>query len=191
MTPLSRILVAIILALALPGDAFSQDVPKIKQTKLGKYLTAPQAAEMLKANRSAILFVDVRTRAEVQFVGYPADIDGVVPFAEMSQFAEWDDANSRYKLEFNASFSDGVTKLLQAKKLAKTDTVLLICRSGDRSARAADLLVDAGYSNVFSVIDGVEGDLSPEGRRTVNGWKNAGLPWTYKMDKAKTFAPMN
>lgn len=191
MPTLTRIVVVLLLALALPAAAFAQDLPKIKQTKLGKYATAAQAADMLKAERARILFIDVRTRAEVQFVGYPSDIDGVVPFVEMSQFADWDDANSRYKLEPNASFSDGVTRLLRAKGLAKTDTVILICRSGDRSSRGADLLAEAGYTNVFTVTDGVEGDLSSEGRRTVNGWKNAGLPWTYKMDKAKTYAPMN
>lgn len=191
MTTLTRIVVVLLLALALPAAAFAQDLPKIKQTNLGKYATAAQAADLLKAERARILFIDVRTRAEVQFVGYPSDIDGVVPFVEMSQFADWDDANSRYKLEPNASFSDGVTRLLRAKGLAKTDTVILICRSGDRSSRGADLLAEAGYTNVFTVTDGVEGDLSSEGRRTVNGWKNAGLPWTYKMDKAKTYAPMN
>lgn len=191
MPTLTRIVVVLLLALALPAAAFAQDLPKIKQTKLGKYATAAQAADMLKAERARILFIDVRTRAEVQFVGYPSDIDGVVPFVEMSQFADWDDANSRYKLEPNASFSDGVTRLLRAKGLAKTDTVILICRSGDRSSRGADLLAEAGYTHVFTVTDGVEGDLSSEGRRTVNGWKNAGLPWTYKMDKAKTYAPMN
>lgn len=191
MLTLPRMLVMLLLALALAVGAHAQDIPKAKQSRLGKYLTAPEAAAMLKTDRARILFVDVRTRAELQFVGYATDIDGVVPFVEMSQFAEWDDANNRYKLEPNASFSDGVTRLLKAKGLAKTDTVILICRSGDRSARSADLLAEAGYPNVYSVIDGVEGDLSPEGRRTVNGWKNAGLPWTYKMDKKKAYAPMN
>ena len=191
MLSLPRFLIVLMFALALPGLALAQDVPKVKQTKLGKYLSAVQAAEMLKADRTRKLFVDVRTRAEIQFVGYASDIDGVVPFVEMSQFADWDEANSRYKLEPNASFSDSVTRILQAKGLAKTDTVILICRSGDRSARAADLLADAGYSNVYSVLEGFEGDLSLEGRRTLNGWKNAGLPWTYKMDKAKAYAPMN
>jgi len=191
MTALLRILAFLLICSMFQSVALAQDVPKIKQTKLGKYVTAPQAAAMLNADRARILFVDVRTRAEVQFVGYASDIDGLVPFVEMSQFADWDDANARYKLEPNASFSDGVTKLLQAKKLSKSDTVIVICRSGDRSARAADLLADAGYTNVVSVLDGFEGDLSPDGRRTVNGWKNAGLPWTYKLRKDKVYAPLN
>ena len=61
-----------------------------------------------------------------------------------------------------------------------------MCRSGDRSARAINmLLTDRGYTKVYSVVDGYEGDLSKAGRRDVNGWKNAGLPWTYELDKAK------
>ena len=27
------------------------------------------------------------------------------------------------------------------------------------------------------------------GQRAVNGWKNAGLPWSYKLDKAKMYFP--
>jgi rhodanese-related sulfurtransferase len=64
-----------------------------------------------------------------------------------------------------------------------------MCRSGDRSARAANLLIDAGFTNVWNQIEGFEGDMSKDGRRTVNGWKNAGLPWTYKLDKSKLAMP--
>jgi rhodanese-related sulfurtransferase len=73
----------------------------------------------------------------------------------------------------------------------KTSTIILMCRSGDRSARAADLLGKAGYTNVYSVVDGFEGDIAKEGdhkgQRAVNGWKNAGLPWTYDLTKSKMY----
>ena len=52
-------------------------------------------------------------------------------------------------------------------------------------AKAANLSAQLGYSQVYSVLDGFEGDLSPDGQRTVNGWKNAGLPWSYKLDKTR------
>jgi rhodanese-related sulfurtransferase len=62
-----------------------------------------------------------------------------------------------------------------------------MCRSGDRSAGAANLMIKAGYKNVYSIADGFEGDIAKDGahkgERAVNGWKNAGLPWTYKMNK--------
>ena len=70
-----------------------------------------------------------------------------------------------------------------------------IARSGDRSAAAANLLAQAGFKSVYSVVDGYEGDLAKDGpkagQRVVNGWKNAGLPWTYKLDKAKMYKMEN
>jgi rhodanese-related sulfurtransferase len=82
-----------------------------------------------------------------------------------------------------------VARLAERKSIGKGDVVVLICRSGDRSARAANLLADLGYTRVFSVFDGFEGDLSKEGRRTVNGWRNAGLPWTYRLTREQAYRP--
>jgi rhodanese-related sulfurtransferase len=50
-------------------------------------------------------------------------------------------------------------------------------------------LTVAGFKNVYSVVDGFEGDKAKDGpqkgERVVNGWKNKGQPWGYKLDKAK------
>jgi rhodanese-related sulfurtransferase len=77
--------------------------------------------------------------------------------------------------------------------LGKDATIILICRSGDRSSKAQDRLQTAGYSKVYSIAEGVEGDTVKDGpqagQRAVNGWKNAKLPWTYKLDKAKMYFP--
>ena len=84
---------------------------------------------------------------------------------------------------------------LASKGLKPDDPIVLICRSGDRSAAAANLLAQAGFKSVYSVVDGYEGDLAKDGpkagQRVVNGWKNAGLPWTYKLDKAKMYKMEN
>ena len=65
--------------------------------------------------------------------------------------------------------------------------------AGHRDARARhrrqDRLAEDGFTQVHSVVDGFEGDMSKDGRRSVNGWKNAGLPWSYKLDKAKMYFP--
>jgi len=54
-------------------------------------------------------------------------------------------------------------------------------------------LTDLGYTKVYTVVDGFEGDLAKTGpqagQRVVNGWKNAGLPWSYKLDKSKLYFP--
>jgi rhodanese-related sulfurtransferase len=183
------IIVSIAAVAAMAGTAVAQDIPKDKQTKLAKYLTPQQVVEVLKTERAKVLFLDIRTRGELQFVGVATDIDGHVPFVEMNEFGEWDDKAGRYKLEPNATFSTSIEKLLAAKGLTKTDKIILICRSGDRSARAVNLLADIGFTNVWNQHEGFEGDMSSDGRRSVNGWKNAGLPWSYKLDKAKVFLP--
>lgn len=183
------LLFALVMAVAAPVLAASPDLPQEKQTKLGKYLTAKETAELLRSDRAKMLFVDTRTRAELAYVGMTHEIDGHVPYVELNEFWEWDDKNGRFKVELNQNFGADVEKLLAHKGLAKADRIVLMCRSGDRSARAANLLADLGHTNVWTVVDGFEGDLSPAGRRDVNGWKNAGLPWTYKLDKTKLYLP--
>jgi rhodanese-related sulfurtransferase len=78
---------------------------------------------------------------------------------------------------------------LKEKGLTKDDPVVLICRYGERSSRAADLLNDSGYKRVYVVVYGFEGELSEKGRRNVNGWKVDGLPWSYELDKKKLYFP--
>lgn len=162
-------------------------IPKAKQTSLGLYMRPREAAETMSRDGARTLFVDVRTRAEMMFTGWAPVIDGHVPFVEVTEFWDWDDKEGRYKLDANPVFSRDVERLLAAKGLSKNDRVILMCRSGDRSARAADKLAEAGFTQVYSQYEGFEGDASPYGQRTVNGWKNAGLAWTYKPDKAKFY----
>lgn len=163
-------------------------IPKPKRTAAGLYLTPMEAADIVRKDGSHTLFVDVRTRGEMMFTGWAPLVDGHVPFVDVTEFWDWDDREGRYKLEPNGSFTAQVERLLETKGLAKTDRVILMCRSGDRSARAADKLTEMGFTQVYSQYEGFEGDLSPYGQRTVNGWKNAGLPWTYKPDRAKFYA---
>lgn len=179
----------ICIAFISPQMALAADVPKEKQTKLEKYLTSAEAHDRLNTSRSTKLFLDTRTRAEVAYVGYPSEIDGHIPYVEVSNFWEWDEKAGRYKLETNGNFAKEIEAELHKRGLTRNDEIILICRSGDRSARAVNLLADSGFTNVYTVVDGFEGDLSKDGRRTVNGWKNANLPWTYKLDKTKIYKP--
>ena len=74
-------------------------------------------------------------------------------------------------------------------------TQLKTCRSGDRSARAVNLLAEAGFKKAYTVIDGFEGDTvrdpqSPfNGKRVKNGWKNSGIPWTYEIELELVYSP--
>lgn len=174
-------------AAAPPGAGPHAGIVKAKQTTLGLYLTPREAADVMAREGAKILFVDVRTRAEMMFTGWAPAIDGNVPFVDVTEFWDWDDKEGRYRLDANPTFSQDVGRLLTAKGLAKTDRVIVMCRSGDRSARAIEKLAEAGFTQVYNQYEGFEGDLSPEGRRSVNGWRNAGLPWTFKPDKAKFY----
>ena len=201
-TLLKNLLVAACIATAggawaadwAPGTTTWEQLPEIKRTKLGLYLTPQQAYDMKKANPKAVALFDVRTRAEAMYVGWPGDADALVPFVEHPELmTEWDDKRHMYKLEPNQDFVPELERRLKDMGLARDATIILICRSGDRSSKAADRLQAAGFGKVYSVAEGVEGDTAKDGakagQRVVNGWKNANLPWTYKLDKAKMYFP--
>lgn len=165
-------------------------VPEEMRTQQGLYLSPKQAHQFVRAQKGKVLFIDVRTRAEAQFLGMATPVDALVPYVEFQDFmTDWDETRSFYRLEPFSDFVPEVGRRLQAKGLSKDDLVVLICRSGERSSRAADLLTSSGYSRVHTVVYGFEGELSEGGRRNLNGWKNAGLPWSYELDRKKMYFP--
>ena len=175
-----------------PGNRDWVNLPEVKRTKLALYLTPQEALEMKETQGNKVLFLDIRTRAEAMFVGMAGKVDALVPYMELpDMMADWDDKRSTYAVEPNPDFTKDVARRLAEKGLDKNAPIILMCRSGDRSARAADLLQMAGYTKVYSVVEGFEGDQAKEGpkagQRVVNGWKNAGLAWSYKLDKTKAY----
>jgi rhodanese-related sulfurtransferase len=165
-------------------------VPKKKQTPQGLYLSAKDAHDMVQKDSAKVLFIDVRTQAEVEFVGMSTMVDANIPYL-LSNVTEWDAKKNVFSKAPNSGFQAAVEAQLAKKGLSKSAPIIVMCRSGDRSAKAAELLSKLGYANVYSVVDGFEGDVAKEGahkgERVVNGWKNAGLPWSYKLDKAKMY----
>ncbi|MEP6607771.1 MAG: rhodanese-like domain-containing protein [Burkholderiaceae bacterium] len=165
-------------------------VPEEMRTQQGLYLSPKQAQQFVRAQKGKVLFVDVRTRAEAQFLGMATPVDALIPYVEFQDFmTDWDETRNFYRLEPFSDFVPEVGRRLQAKGLTQDDPVVLICRSGERSSRAADLLANSGYSRVYTVVYGFEGELSDAGRRNLNGWKNAGLPWSYELDRKKMYFP--
>jgi len=159
---------------------------KKKQTTLGLYMTAKQAYERMSNHDSKSLFLDVRTSAELNYLGAASVMDANVPTVFMDR-TQWNDKKRRFKRIKNESFVADVDMRLKQKGLTKSDTVILMCRSGKRSAKAVNTLAKQGYTKIYTVVDGYEGDKSKQapnkGKRTVNGWKNSGLPWTYVLDR--------
>ena len=125
-------------------------------------ITPKEAHQRLLANPEAVL-IDVRTQPEWAFVG--------VPSVERLMRLSW---QVFPQMQLNGDFVAQVDKA----GLAKDTEILLICRSGARSANAAGALAEAGYGNCWNVAEGFEGDKDTAGHRgTVGGWKAAGLPW--------------
>ncbi|MGA9572328.1 MAG: rhodanese-like domain-containing protein [Lysobacterales bacterium] len=174
------------VAVASAGDvAANPDLPKGKQTSLGLYLTAGEAYDKWQADPD-IKILDVRTLEEYLFVGH-APMAWNIPL--MVQTHEWDAEKGRFMMQANPDF------LAEVKEVAgPADTIMVMCRSGGRSAKAVNQLAGAGYTNVYSITDGMEGDAIDDplsvfnGQRLRNGWKNSGLPWTYEPDPERIMA---
>ena len=122
-------------------------------------LTPAEAYEVLQLAPGAKL-VDVRTRAELDFVGR---IPGAVEI-------EW---------QFYPGFALNPHFLDELKRQVSHESLLLfICRSGHRSHRTAALATEAGFPDCYNVLEGFEGDRDARGQRgKVGGWRAAGLPW--------------
>jgi len=185
-----------VLTLAMASSALALDaaqVPQSKQTKPGLYLDAREAYALKQQLGDGALFIDIRTRGEVSYTGMATVVDAHVPLLEHPANAPWDEKAGRFKLEYNNDFDAELARRVAAKGLGKDAPVILMCRSGDRSSKAVNLLAELGYTKVYTVVDGFEGDVAKDGpdagKRVVNGWKNAGLPWTYKLDKDKLYLP--
>jgi rhodanese-related sulfurtransferase len=125
--------------------------------------------------KPGVHLVDVRTEAEFAFVGHPVGAVNV-PLMRFDPKTYGMAPNPKFLEEIRARFSPD-------------DTLLMICRSGSRSGKAAKLLAEAGYRKSFNVMEGVEGDPDADGHRTVNGWKVRGLPYEYAVDPAKVTPP--
>ena len=111
--------------------------------------------------------VDCRTAAEWSFVGVP-DISAL---GKDTIFAEW------VQFPGGVGNPDFVSEVEKAGINADA-TVLLLCRSGQRSIAAAIAMTEAGYPNSYNILEGFEGDKDENGRRgMVGGWKLSKLPW--------------
>jgi len=125
-----------------------------------------EAYEALVQDPEARL-VDVRTRAELAYVGYPdlSTIGKRLIAVEWQQFP--DGTQNPYFLAE-----------LEQHDLDREAPVYFICRSGARSRFAAMAATAAGFAKAYNVADGFEGPVDGTGHRgSSQGWKAVGLPW--------------
>ena len=130
----------------------------IKSLSYAGELTPREAFEVLQQGLAAL--VDVRSQAELDLVGR-------VPNANHVEWAFY--PGMLPNTEFAAQ--------LQAQ-LDKSQTVIFMCRTGGRSHNAAVVAQQLGYK-AYNMLEGFEGAANEQRQRTlINGWKQAGLPWT-------------
>ncbi|AOJ13840.1 rhodanese-like domain-containing protein [Burkholderia vietnamiensis] len=122
-----------------------------------------EAFELLQLDPSARL-VDVRTRAELDWIGRPLVGDGQYLHIEWTRYP-----GGAPNTEF----------IEQLKAAVSPDTpVLFLCRSAARSKLAAVASRQAGFTKAFDLLEGFEGGKDAEGhRKTVDGWCFRKLPW--------------
>ena len=129
-------------------------------------LLPKMAVERLQNNPQA-LFVDVRSKAEYKYVGFP----------ENSILIPWiDDPDWEPNPE---AFSEAVMQELDGRENLSDTEIILICRSGFRSNEALKCLENKGFTQVSHVASGFEGDLDENDHRgNLNGWRHDGMPWS-------------
>lgn len=120
----------------------------------------PEEAYQIMQSAPGAKLVDVRTRAELDWVGR-------IPDAVEIEWASYPG------MKANPHF------IVQLEQQVNPESLLMfICRSGHRSHAAAALATRSGYADCYNVLEGFEGDPdSGKQRNTLNGWRKSGLPW--------------
>lgn len=170
-----------------------------------KDILSIEAYDMLNTVPDTYL-IDVRTRAEYQFIGH-APMAHLFPLYFMSDQLVQKDEQWEYQLtNNNKAFVEEISK-----KFQKDNNLLIISRDGTRSILAARQLIKAGFKNVYNVKDGFEGPPFPTyedqnkhkfyrqlaqrnkipayNHRRFYGWQWWGLPWTYEIDPKYIYPP--
>ena len=155
------------------------DVAAPKHHGLEHYVTAREAARYLAVYRD-VLLIDVRAPRDIAATGIAVPVVRNVPlYTEQPRNPS---TNAAAETIISPRFADDMRAVVRSRSGNRKDvretTVFLICVSGIQAAIAADELQRSGLRRVYTVVDGYDGDAAPDGRRTINGWRNAGLAWT-------------
>ncbi len=186
------LVVFLYLGSTLAFAAAKPDSPK-KQTVWNLYVDSKETYAMKQKLGNQMLFIDVRDPIEIMFTGFTDVVDINIPF-KLAIRTVWNDKKPVFKMEVNPNFEQEIAAALEARGLTKEVPIVIMCRSGGtRGAPATRYLENKGYKQIYVVTDGFEGGKIKEGERKnwrlKNGWKNSGLPWSYKLNKEKMYFP--
>ena len=143
------------------------DIDRIRQAaaERARQMKLPYAGALLPAEAHALMqagakLVDVRTRAELDWVGR-------VPGAALVEWNSYPDGRT------NPQFLEQLAGVAQ-----KDEPVLFLCRSGNRSHFAANVATQGGWRECYNILEGFEGDPDDKAQRGKRGgWRMHGLPW--------------
>ena len=122
-------------------------------------ITPPEAQQTLNAD-DAVVYLDVRTEGEF-LAGHPERAINI-PVIFFDQAAGRPVPNQNFLAVVEAA-------------IPKDATVVVGCQAGGRSQRAAEILEQAGYTNLSNMMGGFGGGQD-QARQAVAGWQEAGLP---------------
>ena len=125
----------------------------------------PKEAWILLEGDQHIILVDVRTKAERDWVGC------VQISATQHHSVQWNlYPGGTPNPDFMAQLTGAVPD--------KDTPILFLCRSGVRSQHGAKLAAEHGYQHCYNILQGFEGEKDANGhRKTVGGWCWEDLPW--------------
>ena len=130
-------------------------------------ISPPDAWAMMQADPGVTL-IDVHSDMEFLMIGHPKGAVNV----------SWIDAPD---WTVDKAFVANVRKALLgrvARRDRASPPLLLICRSGNRSRDAGELLAQEGLTEIYIVEGGFEGPLDEKHHRNaIAGWRFEGLPW--------------
>ncbi|MEQ8288464.1 MAG: rhodanese-like domain-containing protein [Gammaproteobacteria bacterium] len=133
-----------------------------------KEVNPPEAYALLQQNDQAVL-VDVRSTMEFEYVGHPPEALHVA----IKEPPGWETRD-----EFVNELKSALQERFKTDVGLEQRPLLMMCRSGKRSELAANMAAEAGFTDVYNIMEGFEGDKDANGHRnTINGWRFHQLPW--------------
>ena len=158
------------------------EIPETNKTSLELYVSPREAYAMWNTDPDGVHILDVRTFEEYLFVGH-FEMAKNIPLI----FPKFDpDGPSMPGRPPGCSGDPNPNFVAEAQQAFHNDeTILVMCSTGGRGAIAVNALAQAGFTAVYNIVTGFEGDRIDDpdseydGKHLRNGWKNAGLPWGY------------
>ncbi len=122
----------------------------------------PQEAKDLLDSDAGYTYLDVRSKAEFQAGHAPGAVN--IPIMDQNPQGPGMIPNPNFLEEVTEAFPEKSTPLVTA------------CLRGGRSLKAAQILLQEGYTDIVDMRGGYDGEMGPGGQITVEGWARLGLP---------------